>query len=266
MLRRIVVLTVIAIAVQAATPQTSEAAPIWGGFDTTRVNYPGGTLTGTAHDTLEGIIIAGGGAIGALAPTLTAAYLGGVDVFYTSLLSMTTGTLAASEQLALGDWVAGGGTLIVTADIFPLPAYESFTSQFGVTGYSSVGGCGASGVPVAAHAITAGVTSYAYCTESTFSYGADALRLGNNVGGAAFMAVLEASTGFALAGRVLVLGDHNMFTESYIGSSDNTLLANNIVDWAGRRTAVPEPTSLLLLGIGSAGLIAKSRRRRNSQR
>ena len=56
-----------------------------------------------------------------------------------------------------------------------------------------------------------------------------------------FMVVLEPGTGFPHAGRVLVLGDHNMFGNTFIGNADNTRLANNIAQWACRGTVAIEP-------------------------
>lgn len=204
---------------------------VWGSFDATRINYSSGTLTGAAHATLRSLIEATGGTVAAPTSQLTPAYLSGVDIFYTSLLSTSTGALSGAEQSALHDWIAAGGVLIVTSDILSLPAYESFTAYYGVTGYSALGHVG-TGYPVASHAITDGVTSYFYNTESTFSYGSDALLLGNNGFGNAFMVVLEPQTGFTAGGRILVFGDHNMFTESYINSNDNMVLAGNFAEWA----------------------------------
>jgi len=57
------------------------------------------------------------------------------------------------------------------------------------------------------------------------------------------MVVLEAATGFPYAGRILVTGDHNMFTDSYIGSADNTQLANNIAVWACGGPVAVEPAT-----------------------
>ena len=214
----------------------------WGSFDASRINYGDGPLTGAAHTTLSTIITANGGTIAPATPALTAAYLGSVNVFYTSLLSTTTGALSAAEQAALQAWINAGGTLIVTGDIFPLPAYESFTQVYGVTGYTSISGV-ANGTTVNAHPIIAGVTTFNYNTNCTFSYGGDALRLGVDALGNTFMVVLEPGTGFPHAGRVLVTGDHNMFTNSLIGNADNTLLANNIAQWACHGVVAVEPAT-----------------------
>jgi hypothetical protein len=215
---------------------------IWGSFDASRINYSAGPLTGSAHTQLRDIIVANGGTVGAATPLLTAAYLADMDVFYTSLLSTNTGVLSAAEQTALQNWIAGGGTLIVTADIFPLPAYESFTAFYGVTQYRDLRNSQTGNV-VAAHPITAGVTTYRYVTESTFVYGPDALLLGNNGLGDDFMIVLESGTGFPHAGRILVIGDHNMFTISYINNNDNVRLANNFALWACAGPTPVEPTT-----------------------
>ncbi|MBD3369592.1 hypothetical protein GF402_04425 [Candidatus Fermentibacteria bacterium] len=129
----------------------------------------------------------------------------------------------------------------MTGDIFPLNAYESFTSNYGVTNYTSISGSG-DGYPVASHPITDGVTSYFFMTECTFTYGSDALLLGDNGSGSDFMIVMEEGTGFTEGGRILVLGDHNILTNTYIGSSDNTVLANNIAAWAASTTALDSNT------------------------
>ncbi|MDP6719931.1 MAG: S8 family serine peptidase, partial [Pirellulaceae bacterium] len=206
---------------------------VWGSFNASRINYSGGVLSnGSAHDVLRSVISGEGDTIASSTSQLTASYLSGVDVFYTSLLNTSTGTLSGAEQTALQDWVAAGGTLIVTADIFPLGAYESFTAAYGVTGYAALGH-NATGYPVATHAITQGVSSYRYNTESTyFATPGNSLVLGDNGFGQDFMVVLEPATGFTEGGRLLVLGDHNLFTDSHISLADNHLLAENIVSWA----------------------------------
>jgi hypothetical protein len=232
----------IAVALFLVVPALAAADCRWGSFDATRINYAGGPLTGTEHSTLRTIIAANGGTVVASAPALTAAYLGGIEVFYTSLLSQSTGTLSAAEQAALQAWINTGGTLIVTGDIFPLPSYESFTSVYGVTGYTSISGVG-NGTTTNAHPIIVGVTSFFYNTNCTYNYGGDALRIGVDSANNTFMVVLEPGTGFPHPGRVLVTGDHNMFTNSFIANADNTRLANNIAQWACHGATAVEPAT-----------------------
>lgn len=244
-----------AILTTLLTASAAHAQAVWGSFDDTRINYSAGTLNGSANATLRGIITGNGGTIAAGTPTLTAAYLGGVDVFYTSLLSTVTGVLSGAEQTDLQNWVAAGGTLVVTADIFPLPAYESFTSVYGVTNYAAVNGGGTANV-VAAHALTSGVVTIDYATNSDYSFGGDALLLANDGSGSDYMIVMEPATGFNVGGRMVVFGDHNMFTEGSINSNDNTQLATNLANWA----AVPEPGTFLVIGAGILCLAIHRRR------
>lgn len=224
-------ITALLVAICVWTAGDASAQCVWGSFDASRINYSGGLLTGSGHVTLRSIIAQEGGTVGPSTATLTPAYLAGVNVFYTSLLSTSTGALSAAEQAALVGWVNNGGTLVVTGDIFPLAAYDSFTSPFGVTNYVSIS-TASTGFPLATHALTQGITSYSYVTNCSFSFGTDALLLGDDGSGNAFMVVLEPSTGYFGGGRVVVLGDHNMFTESYITGADNAKLAKNIANWA----------------------------------
>jgi hypothetical protein len=234
-MRHLLVFTALAAGFAAGQPCN------WGSFDATRINYSSGPLTGSAHTQLVTIIEANGGTVVAPTPIIDDTYMSGVGVFYTSLLSQSTGALSAAEQTSLQNWIASGGTLIVTGDIFPLAAYETFTQYYGVTGYTALSHVG-TGYPVTTHPITTGVTSYNFNTECTFTYGPDALLLGDNGLGSDFMIVMEPGTGFTAGGRILVIGDHNMFTNSNIGSADNTLLATNIAIWAASGTPLERST------------------------
>ncbi|MDQ2986216.1 MAG: PEP-CTERM sorting domain-containing protein [Armatimonadota bacterium] len=242
-----------AIATFVFAASVAQAQAVWGSFDISRVNYPGGTLNGTEHSSLRTVVTGTGGIIAAGTPLLTAAYLGGVDVFYTSLLSIGTGTLSAPEQNDLQAWIASGGTLIVTADIFPIAAYDSFTSVYGLT-YFALGN-GGTGSVTAAHQIITGVVNYDYTTNAGFVHGANAMPLGDDGFGNEFILVMEPATGFMVGGRIAVFGDHNMFTNSFIGGSDNIQLATNLANWA----AVPEPGTFIVI---SAGILCLAIRRR----
>lgn len=57
------------------------------------------------------------------------------------------------------------------------------------------------------------------------------------------------------AGRVVLVGDVNAFDNNYRGNADNVKWEENIFAWlTSPAAAVPEPTSLLLLGAGLAAL------------
>ncbi len=229
--RRSVVLSLLAFAV---VPNSADAA-VWGSFDGTRINYAGGVLsTGVDHEDLRGVIMAAGDTLAMGTPQLDAAYLSGVDVFYTSLPANAAPPLSPAEQTDLQNWIAGGGTLIVTADANPLATFESFTQFYGVTGYVNLGASTAS--PVGAHPITAGVTNIDPALQVTFSFGPDAQEIAVDNMGQTFMVVLDESTDFCQGGRILVVGDHNLFSDNYIANDDNLLLATNMVQWAGNPT------------------------------
>lgn len=230
----------------------SYAAPVWGSFDATRLRYRGAELsTGIAHNGLRRVITSTGGVIAPGTSKLTSSYLSGVDVFYTSLLdpaNPSRGTLSVSEQSALMAWVVGGGTLIVTS------AFDSFTSVYGLTGRVSHRGGPIVSV-TADHPITTGVSRFSYTYEAEFSLPAEGLVLAKDSSGDPFMVVLEPDTGFHVGGRVVVVADHEVFSDGYISFPDNQRLAMNLAIWS-----VPEPTSLLLLTSMSA-LLAPQRRR-----
>ncbi len=216
------------------------SASDWGSFDESRINYPGGVFAdGTAHATLRGIVTANGGTIAPATSTLTPAYLSTIDVFYTSLLNNDgVDILSGAERAALQAWIANGGTLICTADIFPVMFYDSFVDAYGVT-FTSISSSG-TGTTVGAHPIVAGVSTFSYTTDSTFPNPGTGQILGLNTAGDNFMMVMEPGTGFNVGGRILIFGDHNMFTESFIGNKDNIQLANNMAAWA-KADSGPDP-------------------------
>jgi cysteine-rich repeat protein len=220
-----------AIPLALLTPAIAHAA-VWGGFDTSRVNYTEATLaTGTVHASLRALILANGDTIAPATGTLTEPYLAGVDVFYTSLLANGGPVLSGAEQAALQGFVADGGTLIVTSGFLSLPFYESFTASFGVTGWME-SNSGGDATTAAMHPLTDGVALIDAVTHATFTFGPDALELLTDTAGSPYSVVLEPGTGFCAGGRVLVFGDHHIFTNLVIVSADNMTLASNVVEWA----------------------------------
>ncbi|MEZ4444130.1 MAG: MYXO-CTERM sorting domain-containing protein [Polyangiaceae bacterium] len=221
---------VTAATLSLVTFTTPADALIWGGFDTTRVNYAGGVLTGTEHDGLRAAITGGGDVVGTLTGTLTASYLNTIDVFYTSLLTNNGVPLSNAEQTALQAWVGGGGVLIVSADIFNLPGYNSFTNFAGVTNFTNAG----SGpfMPVGTHPMVAGITSFNTTSNVSFSYNQNNATLLVNNANVPWAVALDSTSGWNGGGCILVFGDHNSMTDNYINQASNTVWANNMVAWA----------------------------------
>ena len=222
---------------------TDAAAASWGSFDQTRMAYQTGTLDGDAHDELRMVIAANGDTVAATTALLTSDYLDTVDVFYTGMLSDGTGptagnlgTLSLAEQGALQDWIAAGGTLVITPDSngFAGPfdlVYDSWLSDYGFSDFAFVTGPG-TGTPIIVHPITEGITELR--VEGTVSYDSvgDDQALAITADSAPFITVLEPDTGFDVGGRILVVADHNTLTDAFIDMQDNRVLAENIVTWA----------------------------------
>jgi len=211
-------------------PATAEAAT-WAGFDASRVNYPEGVLRdGMVYDDLRATIEVEGDVAPAVS-TLSAQTLAGVDVFYTSLLREGD-TLSPEEQSALFEWLFNGGTLIVTADTAPLSFCTSFTAAYGIDLYVDVG-TNATALPIADHPVTAGVSTLQYVSNASFAFDDNALELARTPEDYVFAAVIEPEPGTCTTGRILVVGDHSMFTDAFIEQGDNLQFAANIVQWAG---------------------------------
>jgi cysteine-rich repeat protein len=169
-----------------------------------------------------------------LAPSiseLSTATLDGTDVFYTSLLR-DGDVLSTDEQSALFDWLYTGGTLIVTGDTLALDFYTSFTAAFGVDLYVAVGNNGV-GTIVADHPLTASVTTLLYVSNASFAFDANAVELAQSAEGYVLAAVIEPDPESCTTGRILVLGDHHMFTDTYVSEQDNLQFLRNVVQWAG---------------------------------
>lgn len=222
------------------------AAAVWGSFSASRIAYTTGPLTGDVHSQLRGFITDHGDTLADPTQALTAEYLATVDVFYTAMLSDGTGptagaagTLSLDEQAALTEFIAAGGTLIITPDSngfdgpFPI-VYDSWTVDYGVTDYAFVFGPG-TGQPIIDHPITTGLRSYSLDGTTTFTYP----PLSGQILGTAvstedpFLVVFEPASGFDVGGRMLVVADHNALTDGLVESDlGNEQLAQNIVEWA----------------------------------
>lgn len=229
----------------------AQAQCVWGSFDSSRVDYTDGVLSTGAHVTLRSVITTNGGSIGLATGTLTSAYLATVDVFYTSLLHRTKGKLSRSEQSAMKSWFNAGGTLIVTGDTHSHDGYDSFTKWLGVTGWKSdQNSCRTTGPVVKLHPVTVDVSSIYYCSLGHFTHASTVTRLGNDAKGRPFLAVVNPTK--TVKGRLLVLADHNLFTDFFINAGQNITLAKNIVRWTCS-LACSTPAAWSNYGTGLAG-------------
>jgi MYXO-CTERM domain-containing protein len=220
------------------------SAAVWGSFTSSRIAYVTGPLTGDVHSVLRGYITDHGDTLADPTNELSPEYLAEVDVFYTAMLSDGTGptagalgTLSLDEQAALAEFIAGGGTLILTPDSngfggpFPI-VYDSWSADYGVTDYAFVFGPG-TGQPIIDHPITAGLTSYSLDGTTSFTYPTSGQILGTAVSNDdPFLVLFEPATGFDAGGRMLVVADHNALTDGLLDDLGNQHLAQNIVSWA----------------------------------
>jgi len=168
--------------------------------------------------------------VGGLTSTLDAGYLSGVDVVYTSLANTTAAVMSSAEQTVLSTWVAGGGIWIISGDIFNEALYDSYGAPFGISNFHDVS-YGAL-VPTGSHPLVSGISSIEGVTYTSWTSGPNGQVLGSYAGNK-FIEVYDSSTGFTSGGAVLVLGDHNFFTDSYIGLADNIAFLDNIISWVG---------------------------------
>ena len=235
---------VVAAGLLVAFGSSLAQATVWGSFEPSRMAYATGALQGAVHSTFRGLIEDHGDEVATGTDLLTPEYLAGVDVFYTAMLSDGTGptagalgTLSLDERAALQEWIAAGGTLIVTPDSngfdgpFPI-VYDSWLADYGVTDFVFVFSFAVAD-PVVVHPITDGVGSISLDGYVTYTYPSEGEILATVDGGLEpLIVVLEPQTGFTAGGRILVVSDHNAFTNNYIGDLSNTPLAENIIAWA----------------------------------
>lgn len=248
---RIILLAVFAVLLG----ESSFAQCVWGSFDGTRINYTEGVFTtGTDHAKLRALVTGNKASLATATPTITASYLSKIQVFYTSLLHDTMGTPTKAEMTLLQGWVKAGGTLIVSGDVIGLKGYQAMTGWLGMGNWHAGPTCKVNGIidPLSFNLdIINNVKEFYYCTNALFSVGPGAEVLGNDVNYQPFLCLFDPTP--ERAGRVLVLGDHNLFTDPYIdntATAQNTTLATNIVRWACK---CPTGATAIPYGLGLAG-------------
>jgi len=204
---------------------------VWGSFDAARL-LSGRSLLSSVHDTLRERIELAGGSFAPPALTLTEAYLADVDVFYTGPVSDGIGELSRDEQVALVNWVADGGSLIITVDIHSWRrAAYLILSPFGGGTSNQALYRDDYAYPVGSHPIIDGIARIRIGTPLALTAGPNIQPLAYDGRNHALVAmVLDESTGYGGRGRVAMFGDHNLFDDYLIAV--NIPLADNLISWA----------------------------------
>ncbi len=248
--------SIVLVAITLIFSVSANAGIVVGSFDSSRINYAGGAFETGFYSVLRNDLANRGDSIQTIS-SITASNLQGVDVFYTSLLSTSTGGLSVSEQSALVAWVNGGGTLFTAGDVLNWQAvFNTFLNPFGInmstdaTPYS----VGSGTIVDTSNPIINGpnglVTSFDYATSGVYDAGAYNTFATDSIGNAILI-----QQAFGL-GQVVAIGDHNLFTDTYIGLNEETLFLN-VLDSS---TAVPVPAAVWLLGSGLLGLLGVARK------
>jgi hypothetical protein len=206
-------------------------ASVWGSFNASRV-LSGRSLLSSVHDGMRERIELAGGSFAVPANTVTEAYLAGVDVFYTGPVADGIGDVSNEEQQALSNWVAAGGSLIITVDIHSwqsagdriLSPFNGAISQEGVWSDDYA-------YPIGLHPIIDGIDRIRVGTPIGLIAGADTQPLALHGRDDMLVAmVLDSSTGYQARGRVAIFGDHNLFDDGRI--MENIPLTDNLIAWA----------------------------------
>ncbi|MEX5728105.1 hypothetical protein Ga0609869_001458 [Rhodovulum iodosum] len=243
-----------ALAVAAVSAAPAMAASI-GSLDSSRT-YLSYQLDGGNYDDIRNAIINDGHSVTAGTGTVSAAYLAGLDVFYTGMLDTAS---TAPEIAALQSFVAAGGTLVIGADNTSVNSAGNYNSWFTPFGLS-VTGNGASGGTWAASSdalLANGVagTSLGFVAGTDFTAGAYTTLATDSDGDAAVVKIGYGS------GWVVGLGDGNFNDDP--ASTQSQQFFRNIMAEADGPGEVPLPASLPLLGLGIV-MIGLFKRRRSA--
>jgi MYXO-CTERM domain-containing protein len=254
---------------------------IVGGFDGGRVlggNYsiydPSGAnseLTNPANAALYGGTIT-------FAPSTTVAtdaYLAGVDIFFTGLISFDAQALSAAEVTSLTNFINGGGFVIAHGDNLGFDqTVDGLLNVFGLDVVNTSNNTSNTTVSIVAplHPVANGPFGVVNSHQIT-----DSARLVNPASGPGSLIGVYAD-GFGAIGVVDPgpgrLGGLVFFPDSesygiregnFRGLTDARIGFNNAIAFAianNQPAAVPEPTSLCVWGAGLLGLFVARRRRR----
>lgn len=191
-----------------------------------------------------------GFAFSSILPTtpITSALLSGADILFFQETPLSNDPLTATEAAALVQFVQTGGGVLIVGEAGPDYGPSNLASRaapFGI-GVSTVGVFGTI-TDFTPHPITEGLTSLIVFGGNTLTVSSSAMSIGRLPDGETGIATTELGQG-----RVVVTGDEVWRSHDF----GNPTLTSNVFNWLAPETAqpVPEPSTLLLLGSGLAGL------------
>jgi hypothetical protein len=186
----------------------------------------------------------------------------GYDVIVICTLSASSSAYSAAEVSRIVDYVNAGGGLLVLGENTdcPNPNIQPVADGFGIgLGLSYISPLDIYTSDLAAHPIFDGISEIYMRAAGEIS-----------AGGASSLVAWQEGTGLGLvaagtsgSGRVVAMGDSNLFTLSYYDLVDNRLFSVNTFEYlAGEGgPAIPAPGAILLGTLGTS-LVAWLRRRR----
>lgn len=252
---------IIAAVIAVYSVGEAKAATV-GSFDGSQVFSRAVFTTGDRRDAVRDATTASGHMIAAATGTLSAGYLAGVDVFYTSAMGLGSDSRAldAGEQAALVDWVSRGGVLFSTGETSSLaPIYRSVLNPFAIdiVGQAGQGSNSFWVNDPSIDLLAGGVAGQALNDVGTAlvgSAGATTLALNNGM----TVGLLQ-SFG---AGFIVAIGDSNFLDDNRINPAGRQFFLNVLESAPGVR-AVPLPLAAPMLAL-AVGLLAAAGRKKHS--
>jgi hypothetical protein len=215
------------ITLHEINPAVALRAPSGGDLTGRRILYDrahGEPSTSAFDYLIEDAISAGATISENLDYPVDAAVLEGYDVLWVSCCGGTAWDFG--ELNAVNDWLHKGGAILVHGE--SSPAAMGPASIYDIR-YQSASCTSGTTTDIMEHPISAGVGSvYVEWTCQQLTLGSSAEVVVYDTGGQPHIVAAARNRG-----KMVVVGSEDL-SDSYIGSEDNRLLANNILAWLGR--------------------------------